>query len=196
MFSIDAEIQRLQPIDIDAPTPDVPVSSLLHQFEAVTATLGKLGKQQFRANQSSEMALEQLQHALSQATDTSTHLREENNDYRRELQRVNDEARESRLTAISILDAIDDLLAMARQRGDAQWTERVSRLAERAMDALTRMGLTEIAAADRPFDEAAHEAVDSVERGERAPFVVVDVIRRGFRYNGSVLRRAQVVATK
>lgn len=196
MFSVDAEIQRLRPIEIDEPLPEWAEGSLLHQWDLLTKMIGKLGKQQFRANQNNEVALEQLQRALIQEEAAANHLRGVNDEFRRELQRMHDDARESRLAAISIVDALDDLLAMARHKGDAQWTERVARLAQRALEALSRMGLTEVPAADSPFDESVHEAVDSVERGDRAPFVVVEVIRRGFRYNGTVLRRAQVVATR
>lgn len=196
MFSVDAELKRLRPFDPDAEPDEAPTPSALAHWDELTKTMARLGKQQLRANQNAELAIERLQAAVAQSEETTRALRDQCDEYRREVQRLHDDARQTRLTALTVLDMLDDLMVMSRQRGDPQWIARVERLTARTLDALAQMGLTEIPAADRPFDEQVHDAVDAVDRGEREPFVVVEVVRRGFRYGGAVLRRAQVVATR
>lgn len=134
--------------------------------------------------------------ALEQSKAAQETLREQADDYRRLAQRLESEGREARLAALSILDALDDLATMARQKNDPQWISRVERLTARTLDALAEMGLTEVPAADLAFDERTHEIIDTSDRGLGEPYQVVEVLRRGFRYQGSVLRRAQVITTR
>jgi molecular chaperone GrpE len=196
VFSIDAELKRLEPIDLDQLPSDPAPTSALAQWDELTKALARMGKQQLRANQNAELALERLTPVLAEAEENLRALREQCDEYRRRLQTAQRDARETRLAALAVIDMLDDLMVMARQRGDPQWVTRVERLAGRTLDSLAAMGLAEIPAADRPFDEQVHEAVDTTDRGDRDPYLVVEVIRRGFRYDGAVLRRAQVVATR
>ena len=63
--------------------------------------------------------------------------------------------------------------------------------------AVQQVGLTEIPALGEAFDAEEHDALDTAERhGDQAPYLVVQVIRRGFRFHGSVLRRAEVITTR
>jgi molecular chaperone GrpE len=196
MFSIAAELERLAPISLAELPDELLPASAVSQWEELTKTLARMGKQQLRANQNVDAALQQMSAALTQADDNARALRDQCDEYRRELQDRRQDAREVRLTALTMIDLLDDLMAMARQKGDDQWTGRVERLSAGTLDALAQMGLTEVPAADVGFDERTHEVVDTVERGDLAPHSVVDVIRRGFRYDGTILRRAQVVATR
>jgi molecular chaperone GrpE len=196
MFSIDEQLRRLQPINLSEATDSPVPASAFRQWDELTKTLARVGKQQMRANQNVEEALRQSAATLALSEQGLATLREQFDDQRRELQRLRDHARDTRLSVLGTIDALDDLMAMARQKHDALWIERVERLIERTLDTLAQIGLTEIPAFERPFDEHVHEAVDAVARGDRDPYVVVEVIRRGFRYEGTVLRRAQVVATR
>lgn len=189
MFSITDELQRIDPIDLAESLGDSKVPpSVITQWDGILKALGRLGKQQMRANQHAEMLHEQGKEAIQEA-------REQGDEYRRELSRMRDDARETRLAALPILDALDDLAVIARQRNDASWLGRVDRLTARTLEAFAQMGLTEIPANDL-FDEKGHEAVDTLERGDCDPYLVVEVLYRGFRWSGGVLRRAQVVITR
>lgn len=196
MFSIKQELERLTPIGTDDRPDDVLPPSALEQWDSVTTALARSGKQQLRANQNMDLALQQGASALAEAEARGRLMDEQAENGRRQIQRLQEDAREVRLVVLGTIDMLDDLMAMARQKGDPQWVGRVERLVTRTLDVLAQMGLSEIPAADRPFDEQAHEAVDAVDRGERDAFVVVEVIRRGFRWDGNVLRRSQVVATR
>jgi molecular chaperone GrpE len=196
MFSIEQELRRLSPISLGEGADEPRTPSAIEQWDALATALTRSGKQQLRANQNVSVALEQTAAALAQAEENAKSLREQVDADRRELQRLRDDARETRLVALGTIDTLDDLLVMARQKGEPQWIDRVEKLVARTLDVFAQMGLSEIPAEGRPFDEQAHEALDAVERGERDPFVVVEVVRRGFRYQGAVLRRSQVVATR
>ena len=201
MRSIQEELQALRPLELDGgpqaysadgPTPNAAVS----EWEVVAQALGRMGKQQLRANQQTELIAEELRGALEQAKAAQVALRDQADDYRRKAQGLEADARESRLAALAILDALDDLATIARQKHDAQWTSRVERLTARTLEALADMGLSEVPALEGTFDERTHQVVDTVDRGTRDSYQVVEVLRRGFRFQGAVLRRAQVVTTR
>lgn len=196
MFSIQEELSRLAPISVDSTGDNTVGLSALSQWEQLTQALARLGKQQMRSNQNAELALEQTTAALREAERSGQALREQCDGYRRALQDCREDAREARIKALAPVDMLDDLLAMARQKGDSQWIDRTERIIARTLDSLAQMGVSEIRVDDRAFDERAHEIVDAVERGDREGSVVVEVVRRGFRFEGAVLRRVQVVVTR
>lgn len=189
-FSIDRELRGLQPLTADTESIRcLEPHSAVEQWDELAKAVSRLGKQQWRANQNVDLALQEV------AT-TSSALREHCDDLRRQLDAERQDAVEARLAAVTMIDHLDDLMVMARQKGDEQWISRVERLSARALEALAAMGASEIATADTTFDERVHEAVDAVDRGALEPYTIVAVIRRGFRFNGRLLRRAQVVATR
>jgi molecular chaperone GrpE len=59
-------------------------------------------------------------------------------------------------------------------------------------DVLGGEGLVAIEASGKPFDPERHEAVVAVEEDGVEPGTVVDVIRKGYEFNGRVLRPAMV----
>ena len=100
-----------------------------------------------------------------------------------------------RLAAAAVLDPLDDLLALVRARPDAATLlALLEPLAASQQTALARAGIEEIPAArGTPFDPRVHDGVAVRPAANDTPGTVVDVVRRGFRWHGSVLRRAQVV---
>jgi molecular chaperone GrpE len=59
-------------------------------------------------------------------------------------------------------------------------------------EVLSSEGLVSIEAEGKPFDPERHEAVAAVEQEGAGPGTVVDVIRKGYEFNGRVLRPAMV----
>jgi molecular chaperone GrpE len=59
-------------------------------------------------------------------------------------------------------------------------------------DVLAGEGLVAIEASGKPFDPERHEAVAAVEEDGVEAGTVVDVIRKGYEFNGRVLRPAMV----
>lgn len=200
MRSIREQLARLKPAILDGRGADsldrLPEVEEVVSWEVVAKALGRVGKQQLRANQETGLLAADLRTALEQLKTSNDALREQADEYRRQLQRYELDAKNTRQTALAIIDALDDLSAIARQRNDEKWVSRVNRLTVRTLDTLAEIGLSEIPATDHPFDEQIHEIIDTVDRGAREPYEVVEVLRRGFRFQGLVLRRAQVVTTK
>jgi molecular chaperone GrpE len=67
---------------------------------------------------------------------------------------------------------------------------------QRIERAMTKVGLEPIAAAGRPFDPELMEAVEVAADSGQPTGKVVAELRRGYRYNGRVLRYAQVRVAK
>ena len=187
-IDVQAELAALPPVEL--PTSAADAATEPSGARGVSAALGKLARQQFRANQQAEHALEQLRAQLEDLRTTA-------DDRRREVQRLRDDARDTRLRVAEALDALDDLMVIARQRQDPFWIARLERLAGRFTDALASVGVTELPGVGSAFDEYLHEVLETTDAaGAVPPHTVVELVRRGFRHDGAVLRRAQVITAK
>jgi molecular chaperone GrpE len=62
--------------------------------------------------------------------------------------------------------------------------------------AFERLGITEVNPLGRPFDPAEHEAVLVQESTTAEPDSVIQVVQRGYRLNGRLLRPARVIVAK
>ena len=72
------------------------------------------------------------------------------------------------------------------------WLEGI-RLIERSLQSLLASeGVTPIEAEGQPFDPWEHEAMLSVDTEDRQHGTVVNVLRKGYKHHGKVLRPAQV----
>ncbi|HET7459617.1 MAG TPA: nucleotide exchange factor GrpE [Longimicrobium sp.] len=186
-FSPRDEIARLTAIDLDGAADDGPPDDgVAGQWDEVTRNLARLGKQQLRINQTVELLETQLAEA-----------RERGDEHRREAGRLREQAAATARKLLELVDTLDDVAVLARQIGDPKWLAHLERFITRALRVLEQVGLTEIPALGEAFDAEEHDALDTAERhGDQAPYQVVQVIRRGFRYNGAVLRRAEVITTR
>ena len=186
-IDVQAELSALPPVMLldNAVSDAAPVVS-----RTIGAAVGKLARQQFQANQQVEHMLEQLRGQLDQMAQIS-------DERRREVERLRDDAQAARLRILDALDSLDDLRVIAKQREDSFWTGRVERLAARFADALAAIGVTELPAAGSTFDDQMHEVLETADAGSHTPpNTIVEVIRRGFRHDGAVLRRAQVITSR
>ena len=60
---------------------------------------------------------------------------------------------------------------------------------------LERNGVEQFDPAGEPFDPAVHEALSTRSEEGAEPGVVLDVVEKGYRSNGQVLRPARVVVS-
>jgi molecular chaperone GrpE (heat shock protein) len=192
MLSITQEIDQLLALDLpefeaDDGAPEPP--DMRRQWESVARSVSRLGKQQLQANQRAELLTEELGRALEEA-------RERGDEHRRENARLHDESRRRARALLEIPDTLDDLAALVRGRGDAVWLEHLERLTAKTLAVLARAGLAPVDASGS-FHEDEHEAVETVDAAPgQEPAEIVEVVRRGFRLDGQLLRRAQVVTTR
>ncbi len=76
------------------------------------------------------------------------------------------------------------------------WLDGLELVRERFLSILRHEEITPILALDQLFDPRLHVAIEAVERDDVPPGTVVDVIRKGYRQSGRVLRYAEVVVSK
>ena len=177
-FSITEQLAKLPTVDLPTDV-NVNETDALSQWEELTKSLSRFGKQQMRTNQVTDMLAEQIADAL------------------RALRTSEEDGSKVRVTVLELVDLLDDLAAIAAQRQDTEWSSRVERLTNRTLEVLSKIGISEIKALGAQFDAEVHEAIGAEAAKTGQPqYQVVEVVRRGFRFNGAVLRRAQVVATK
>lgn len=185
-FSISSEIARLTPAVVEGPEIAVPPPTTTEQLEQLTRNLARLGKQQLRANQSIEFLESQL-----------ADVQELSHEFRRETIRLREQATHAAAKLLDIIDALDDVLVLARQVGDQTWAENLERLTQRALRAFEQAGITEISAQGEAFNPEEHLGIDTIAPTEGQPRdQIVEVIRRGFRLNGTLLRPAEVITTR
>lgn len=97
-------------------------------------------------------------------------------------------------TIKDLLPVIDDLERALTHQPEAlkkdKWAQGVSKVHERLIKQLEKLGITKIEALNQPFDHDLHEAVQ-VE-GEGSVQVVSEVLQDGYILNGQVIRHATV----
>jgi molecular chaperone GrpE len=93
---------------------------------------------------------------------------------------------------LPIVDNLERALASAEE-GEQHLAEGVRLVHAELIAVLERNGVEQFDPAGDKFDPTEHEALSVREDGE--PGVVVDVVEKGYRANGSVLRPARVVVS-
>lgn len=123
---------------------------------------------------------------------------------RRELETVmleRDQLREQNQTAatvmLSLIDAIDDVTQLAAHSKKKRLRTGAAELTKHTRGLLDAFGLDEVLAAGVSFNPEDHEIDSAVPTADaRTSGKVVDVVRRGFRYQGQVTRKAHVVVAE
>ena len=94
-----------------------------------------------------------------------------------------------------LLPAVDNLERALRSAGETEGSlaEGVALVHSELIAVLERNGVEPFDPAGEPFDPALHEALSTRSQEGAAPGVVLDVVEKGYRSNGQVLRPARVV---
>ena len=143
--------------------------------------LRKMGQGQFRA-----------QHDTNAALDA---LKEVANEQRRHNQHLMQRMEADRLRVVEWMDAMDDVMALARRDGDPKLIRWFERLEKRGLETLGAMGVSEVPG-EGPFDEAVHEALESIRDAAVPAHNIVERVRRGYWADGKLLRRAAVIVSQ
>ncbi|HET9064842.1 MAG TPA: nucleotide exchange factor GrpE [Gemmatimonadales bacterium] len=148
----------------------------------IARLLRKLGQHQMRATQVQEQSLAEMLRTAAEQRSAIAGLQER--------------ARHDRLAVLEWIDGVDDALVLARQHGDPLLLSWFDRILARGLSTAATLGLSEILGADRPLDPATDEVLDTVTTDAVQEGTVVEVVRRGFRWDGALLRRTQVIVAK
>ena len=94
-----------------------------------------------------------------------------------------------------LLPVVDNLERALDAGPDDGLAEGVKLVHAELVAALERNGVTAFAPAGEPFDPSLHEALSTREDPDAQPGVVLDVVEKGYRADGAVLRPARVVVS-
>ena len=145
-----------------------------------------------------ERTVESLEQELK--TEHDLHLRAlaDFDNYRRRVNREREEIGKEALRDFlrSLLDVVDDLerlLAFVRDE-TSPVIDAARAVHRKLMDLLAKEGVHPVDSVGQPFDPAFHEVVATAPAGEKdiVPLVAQEV-RRGYTWDGKLLRTAQVV---
>jgi molecular chaperone GrpE len=164
-----------------------------------TATLVK--EQETRAIRDDMVRLEKaLEDERKRNEELLTSLRYLQADFENYRKRVEKESREAEEYStlglvrqlVPVLDDLDLAAATATKTHDNGMLEGVKMVKKGMYSVLEAEGLAEINAVGKPFDPAAHEAVDKVQGTDNAEDLVVEEMRKGYTFKGKVLRPSAV----
>ena len=93
---------------------------------------------------------------------------------------------------LPVIDNLERALASAREAEVEALSEGVAKVLELMMDILAKDGLEVINPEGEPFDPEHHEAMMVVETDDCPEDTVIDVIQKGYRFGGVMLRPAMV----
>jgi len=120
---------------------------------------------------------------------------------RDELARINEVVSYASIDLIlKILPILDNLeLAEKKIPNDLINNESVRGLLQikiQLQDVLKKQGVEEIKALDQKFDPNLHEAIEEVEIKDKEPNIVIEEIKKGYKFNERVIRATKVRVSK
>lgn len=153
---------------------------------------------------------ERLRRELDEVRDKLLRKTADFENFRKRMKNVRREARaqgraEVAETMLGILDDLERSVLAARQTAEEgeggpefrTLKEGVEMVYEKFRDELARLGIDQIEAEGRPFDESVHDALMQKEAPEGVePGTVLQVLEKGYRMDDRVLRHARVVVAQ
>jgi molecular chaperone GrpE len=95
---------------------------------------------------------------------------------------------------LPVVDNLERALASANE-GEQHLAEGVKLVHSELIAVLERNGIKQFDPKGESFDPTLHEALSTRSDGDAGPGVVLDVVEKGYRTNGTVLRPARVVVS-
>jgi|WetSurMetagenome_2_1015567.scaffolds.fasta_scaffold60504_1 molecular chaperone GrpE len=137
-----------------------------------------------------------LQQALTKERDRNLRTLADFENYRRRIENDGNTIAEekTRRLILPLLDVIDDLERALQWTTDTEQpvVKGVTIIYQKLLALLKTLGVSSFACTGLPFDHNLHDAVAATDRAGHEPGTVVDEIRRGYLWNGELLRPAQV----
>lgn len=149
---------------------------------------------------------EGLQNAQSELADANKDLEEtlkrayadfDNFRKRCEAQREEEQARAEEKLVIDLLQVVDEFDAAIDSLEEGEHKKGVVMVRNNFWKILSLRGLAAIECVGKKFDSSVHDAAKSVEaKSDSEDGVIVSELRRGYEYNGKILRHPLVVVAK
>jgi len=97
---------------------------------------------------------------------------------------------------ILILDQVDNIYRYAAQSENEKLIDNFDNAFKNIRRDLREIGVEEIPTIGELFDHEIHQCVETVEASCREQYEIVNTVKKGYKYNGKVIRPAHVIATK
>lgn len=139
--------------------------------------------------------LEELRAELEKQKDLLLRTAAEFDNYKRRTEReriaVGEHAKASTLKLLlPVFDSLDR--AQGADPTSPEYAKGIEMIVKQLLEAVEKLGLTEIAAVGEPFDPTLHEAVMHVEDDAAGENTVVEVLQKGYKVGDTVVRHAMV----
>ncbi len=93
---------------------------------------------------------------------------------------------------LPVLDNLDRALEALEETEKTQFSDGVQMVSKQFIEILTKMGVTEIEAIEKPFDPEKHNAVMHVDDETVGENIVVEQFMKGYQYKDKVIRYSMV----
>lgn len=97
---------------------------------------------------------------------------------------------------INILDQIDNIYRFSIESKNKALIENIESINKIIRKELGEIQVEEIATVGEIFNSELHECIEAVTDERKNKYEIVDVIKKGYKFNGEVIRIASVVAVK
>ncbi len=140
--------------------------------------------------------IERLQESLRVERDKNLRTLADFKNYRRRLERDGNKLAEEgrRGIILQLLDIADDMEKAMKWASDEEhpFEQGVRNIHQKFLAMLDAQGVTPFVSVGVQFDHNVHDAVAVAPHNGRVPGIVIDELRRGYRWNNELLRPAQV----
>lgn len=139
-----------------------------------------------------------LRKQVDELKDSNLRLHAEFDDYRKrtikEKIELSKTASEEVITdLLPVLDDLERALQNLNKNADDAFIEGIKLIYNKLLRTLTSKGLEEMQAMDQVFDTDFHEAISHFPADENQKDKIVDVVQKGYKLHGKVIRFAKVV---
>ena len=171
-----------------------------HKIATADAGNGQYSVEDVESSEPLELEVERLQDELAAERERGLRTLADFDNYRRRVRRERADAEQAgkRDIIIALLDVMDDFdraLAHVGEAPDAV-ADGLRLIHQRLSRVLESNGVTPLQSKGQQFDPTVHEAMSVVESDEYESSTVYEEDRRGYLWNGELLRPARVIVVR
>lgn len=179
MFSVENELKSFKKKSIN--TYKAPLNDL-YDVEAKMNSIDKASKRNI-------MSMELLKEELEEKNEQIASLKREltNRDKKEEMfvKKV-----------LAILDQVNNIYGFAKKSQNEALISNTNSVMKIIRKELRELGIEEIPTIGEIFNPELHECVEAIDDNTKNKYEITDVVRKGYKMNGKVIRIASVIAVK
>ena len=183
MISIQDELKSFKKKSIN--TYELPLNDLYDPLLVVETKLNSIDKANKRNIMSMELFKEELEEKNQQISYLKRELKDKENKEERTAKKV-----------LIILDQIDSVYRFAIQCQNEVLINNVNSQMKIIRKELREVEFEEIPTIGEIFNSELHECVEAVDDNTKNKYEIIEVIKKGYKLNGKVIRIASVIAVK